>query len=218
MILSENKWLCVFIENNKQEFKKLKENYKHNPNVMCSNQVVDMKRSTISMILNEYDVSDLDLLSIDIDGLDYEIFSTLGIHPRVICIEINAGHSPSSCNMVGRNVAANNIGQPFKLFSKMAKEKGYSLICYTGNAFYVKIEELAKSKYVELTEEEAYIEFLNNLEQDGKDWLYLVNRALVPPYHKFHNLFLNKKDLNINFIKSIRVLLKALARKYRFLH
>lgn len=68
---------------------------------------------------------------------------------------------------------------------------------------------------MELTGREAYAEFLNNLEQNGKDWLYLVNKALVPPYYKFCNPFLDRKGLNINFIKSIKMLFEAVAKKYK---
>jgi O-methyltransferase len=186
-----NGWSCIFIEADEAKWRNLVKNYEGFTNVHCINKLVDDENNKISNILNELHITELDFLSIDIDGLDYEIFESLDIYPRVICIEVQGGHSPESTTKLPRDIAIKNIGQPLTFFVQIAREKGYSLVCYTGNAFFIKNTEIESSSLLELTAVEAYTECLNYLDEKLRVWLYFANIGLVEPYFVFNNPYLN---------------------------
>lgn len=192
-------WKSVQIEGDKAKFKNLLFNYKNNQRIYCFNEYVNAKQNSLSKILKKYNIfalaSQMDFLSIDIDGLDFEVFKSLDIYPRVICIEVNAGHSPNSNKYIKNLIAKKNIGQPLGLFSRVAATKGYKLICYTGNAFYLKENIRGLDK---LSDEEAYSQFLTFLADREREWLYLVNLGLVPPFYKYKNPLLSRCRLNIS--------------------
>lgn len=86
-------------------------------------------------------VPHVDFLSIDVDGLDYEIFDTIEKHmPSVVCIETNPALDPTSMYRVPTARAQHNIGQSLAVMTDLFNRKGYELVCFTGNAFYVKKE------------------------------------------------------------------------------
>lgn len=194
-------WRAVMVERNARLFRRLKERYKGNSNVFCVNHFIDETDNTLDKILQGLGVAELDFLSLDIDGLDYEILKTLRMRPRLICVEVNAGHMPTDLHELPREIAKRNIGQPFAIFSRIASENGYGLVCYTGNAFFLEKSILAEQVFAELSPEEAYLEFLVNLARRDREWLYLVNLGLVPPYYRYGNSFLRGKALHIPFLR-----------------
>lgn len=209
-----NGWSAIMIESDFAKFNSLVKNYSDNKKVICVNKLVDANQNSLFRILKKifpknYQIN-IDFLSIDIDGLDYEIFQTIDVYPRVICIEVNAGHSPDASSLIQKELAKNNIGQPLKLFSDIAKTKGYELVCYTGNAFYIKKDILQKFNIDALSNKEAYIEFLNSLHQSGKERLFLVNLGLIGPFYKYNNLLLKNKKLKINLFKRLKLIIKSI--------
>lgn len=209
-----NGWMGILIEADETKCISLNEKYKTNKKVFCINKYVDNDKNKLSAILCEAGLTDiaknLDFLSIDVDGTDYEIFKGLDIYPKVICVEVNAGHSPSDSRTVDREVAKNNVGQPLSLFSKTAAEKGFILSCYTGNAFYIRkdIYEQYKNKIPAISDESAYTDFLDSLSVEGREWLFLVNLGLVPPFYKYNNPFLNRNRLKIKHNRTMTLIMK----------
>jgi hypothetical protein len=192
---------CIMIEGEDAKFNELVQNYHDFPNVICINKNVDTKDNKLKKILIEAEINNLDqmdFLSIDIDGLDYEIFESLNFNPRVICVEINAGHEPDSLDRLNPETACNNIGQPFGLFCITAHKLNYGLVGYSGNAFFVRKDILKGKNIDELSNEEAYLNFLKALNSEAKEWLYLVSLGLVPPYYRYSNRFLNETILEIS--------------------
>lgn len=210
-------WTSIMIESDKKKFKELVKNYNNNKKVFCVNKYVDIKKNRLSKILSQIPIPDLvkkiDFLCIDIDGLDYEIFRTLDFLPRVICIEVNAGHYPNSNFKLKKSIARNIVGQPLDYFSKTAKEKGYSLVCYSGNAFYIKNEILKQKNIESLSDLEAYNIFLKHLNNNEKEWLFLVNNGLVLPYYKYKNPLLSAKKLGIKRTRAIKLYLRNFLHK-----
>ena len=162
----------------------------------------------------EKQLSNLDFISIDIDGLEYEIFQNLDIKPRVICIEINGGHSPDSEKYIDRADTKNNVGQPLNIFVKIGESKGYGLVCYTSNAFFIRNDILERHRIKSISSMEAYAEYLENLPLVQKEWLYLVNIGIVPPFYKFKNKYATIDNLNIRFSRAVYLIAK---NKVRFL-
>lgn len=199
-----NGWTGIMIEGNKDRFSQLTKTYQDKKNVFCINAYVDTDSNLLSKLLKDLPVSDLnsmDFLSIDIDGLDYNIFEMLDFQPRIICIEVNAGHDPKSTKKIEQETAKNNIGQPLAVFTELANNKGYELICYNGNAFFGRRDVLKKHDIEGLSPEIAYKNFLDALTTTEKEWLLLVNSGWVEPHYKFRNPFLGSKELNISNLK-----------------
>jgi hypothetical protein len=212
-------WTGVFIEGDAERYSQIENNYT-GKKIFAINSFVDSGSNKLSTLLNIHakpETTAIDFLSIDIDGLDYEIFETLDIQPNVICIEVNAGHHPNNSKRIDKKIAENNVGQSLNIFSGIAAQKGYALVCYSGNAFYVKKELLVGTALEPLTNEEAYSNFLDHLSLKEKEWLFLVNTGTVAPYYKFENKFLEKENLGFKEeqIKNIEAGLKTPGLKSR---
>jgi hypothetical protein len=92
------------------------------------------------------DPSDLDFLSIDIDGMDIYLLESLTFLPKVICIEYNAKFPPAVSKRPVYNSSlswrgTDYMGSSLKAINQVAVEKGYCLVAtnYVGaNAFFVR--------------------------------------------------------------------------------
>lgn len=160
--LIEKGWSGALIESDEARFNRLMDNTRLFPGVAAIRARVDTTDNRLSAILKKAGVPPgLDFLSIDVDGLDYDLFLALDdIRPRLICVEVNAGHDPASLAIIPQQVAANNVGQPLSAFVSAADKTGYRLICYTGNAFFLRQDEGKERQLPTLTPERAYSEFL----------------------------------------------------------
>jgi hypothetical protein len=158
----------------------------------------------------------LDFLSIDVDGLDYELFLPPDdIRPRLILVEVNGGHDPNSAAIIPRQVAANNVGQPLKAFASAADKAGYRLICYTGNAFFLRKDEGRERELPTLTPQHAYSDLVRHMPPSDRRWLYLVNLGLVPPYYSFQNSLLTSSAFNMSNLEIARAHISCLVFKGR---
>lgn len=139
-----NGWSGILIEGEEVKYKELVKNYADNTRVFAIQKFVDVGENSLESIIRAIPIDNIlekiDLLVIDVDGLDYEIFSNLAFRPRVICVEVNAGHHPENESIISQEIAKNNVGQPLNCFSKVAKKQGYGLVGYSGNAFYIRDE------------------------------------------------------------------------------
>ena len=113
--------------------------------------------------------SNLALVSVDVDTTDYYIFESMTKYfPKVIIIETNTNYGPTE------DYVSNN-GSSLKSITKLAEKKGYTLVCHTGNAFYVRNDLIEKLPQKDYTIENLFISNLNvNIMQaigpDGNDY------------------------------------------------
>jgi hypothetical protein len=100
-----------------------------------------------NLISSNLKVSEIDLLSVDIDGNDAHVFKCIKcINPRVIVVEYNAKFGPSIdfCMKYNRTHVWNktdNFGASLKHYEKLMTKRGYSLVgCNVVgiNAFFVR--------------------------------------------------------------------------------
>jgi hypothetical protein len=194
-------WKTVFIEGDSGKFKTLQKNFSGNPNVICENRFVGEGKDSLDAILGEHGIKELDFLSIDIDGKDYEVLCGLSLRPRVICIELNAGHRPDATELLDPAVAADNVGQPMFAFLRRAREMGYVFVCYTGNLFFVRNDEAARLGFTDIDGTEAYRDYLFALTPAEKEHMFLVNLGLVYPYHRYDNPLLSGDALSIGKLR-----------------
>ena len=82
----------------------------------------------------------IDFCSIDIDGLDLEVFETFERYlPSVVCIEGGQMLHPFHPR-VPAEIAEKNIQQSLSTMNEAFTEKGYRLICSYQDSFFVKEE------------------------------------------------------------------------------
>jgi hypothetical protein len=187
--LWEQGWSGVFIEADDQRYFDLLLNYAASDRVRCVRRLVQPTGpDSLDAILDEFLAGQqLDLCCIDVDGLDYNIFAGLERHrPTVICVEVNAGFHPLVREQIPDEVAAHNIGQSLWTMTEMARGKGYEILCYTGNAIFVRQEHVAGfDTSRDLTA--LWQDFYGSLDPEAQAWLRGVNAGINPPHFRFHN-------------------------------
>lgn len=182
-------WSGIYIEANNIKYQQLVKNFERYDRVTCVNAIVGFdEQNNLDTIIekSKHANTNFDFISIDVDGLDYYILKAMDKYlPKVICIEVNAGHHPLYDKEIPPNIAYNNIGQSMKIISDYAKTKDYFPLCYTGNLF------LIKNEYMHLFDDdikslkEIYIDFLKHHTKDGLEHLrktFVVNTI----YNGFH--------------------------------
>jgi hypothetical protein len=97
-----------------------------------------------SEVVDGAGVSDVAVLSIDIDSHDYHVWKNLSpVHsPAVVVIEINSGVSPVDWKVHGEDGWA--LGTSFLPMLLLGVEKGYSLVAHTGNMIFVRNDVFPK--------------------------------------------------------------------------
>lgn len=142
--LWEKGWKGLMIEAGSRFFDQLKEEYKESDRMLCLHYFVtphplkDHERTLDQIIQEHLGGTEIDFLSIDIDGLDYQILETLRSRPKVICIETNLFWHPNLKVRVPDEVAAHNLNQPLSVVLEIAKKQGYLPVCQTINLFLVR--------------------------------------------------------------------------------
>lgn len=134
--LAERGWKGAFIECDAAVFPKLVENASLFPDVLCIQEYVKAAGAqgpgkTLDEIGETYfKGQEIDVLSIDIDGLDYLILENLICKPKVICIESSGYWHPQLQNRVPDDIASKNLGQPLPVIIEIARQQGYEPVCF----------------------------------------------------------------------------------------
>ena len=147
-LIQKFNYSALLIEMDTDRFQELSRNMLPYQSV-CLNLMVGYEGdSKLDTILAKTEIPiDFDLLSVDIDGNDYQVWEAMVIYkPKVVIIEINSSIFPGK-------VTINNPDNAFELFvsgssitalNHLAQAKGYKMIANVGcNAIFVR-EELYK--------------------------------------------------------------------------
>lgn len=127
-LLCKDGWAGKMVESVHALWKECAENWKGHDNVTCTNSHVD------SYNINAFLDDSCDVLSIDTDGQDYKIFQALKAKPKIVIIEIDSSIHPNE------NKFNHEGGAGYKPMVELAIEKGYFLLCHTGNLVFVANE------------------------------------------------------------------------------
>tara|TARA_B100001142_G_scaffold312568_1_gene348095 strand:+ start:263 stop:1120 length:858 start_codon:yes stop_codon:yes gene_type:complete len=159
--LIKDDYKAVLIEGDKDNFEGLADQYKDNDKVICINEFVGFEgQNSLDQILSETQVPSIfDVLLIDVDSIDYQIWESLSkYNPLLAVIEFNEGYGPhlervhniefnqwaSKNHKVnpGKILGASSIaGSSLRSINELSKSKGYRLLTYTrNNAFFIKEE------------------------------------------------------------------------------
>lgn len=124
-LLCEFGWEGLFVEADYNLYQQCKANWANQLNVRSQCSHVDGKN------INAFVKDDCDLLSLDTDGSDYEIFDGLQAKPKIVIVEIDSSLNPeyASFNSDG--------GANYFAMTLLGIAKGYFLLCHTGNLVFV---------------------------------------------------------------------------------
>jgi hypothetical protein len=115
---------------------------------------------------------EIDLLSIDVDGMDYWIWKAISVvTPRVVVIEYNSGLGVEACHVVPYDPAFDRFaldptglyyGASLAALAKLADSQGFALVgCTAGiNAFFVA-RSCTAGRFEELSPEQAHASSLH---------------------------------------------------------
>jgi hypothetical protein len=152
----------VFIEGDKDKFPDLLTTCKSYPNITPINSYVECEGSnTLDNLLKTTDIPfDFELLSIDIDSFDYQVWNSLKLYrPKIVVIEIISGVSTSNEDYVYQ--AGKYQGTGFRPMFNLGIKKGYKFVCHTGNMIFVRNDLFDKLD----------IHYDNELENFRTQWL-----------------------------------------------
>jgi len=140
LVESNNNFSVVFIECDPKWCDALHITCKRYPDRMfpiCKCVEPTGKYSLDSILANGVLIpKDFELLSIDVDGKDYQIWEKfVEYSPKVVIIEVNSSFLP---NVEYINGYGEMGGTSFLSMLKLGKRKGYTLICHTGNMIFVR--------------------------------------------------------------------------------
>jgi len=136
--LIENKhWRGLFIEGDPMKYSALLKTASAFPGMQTMCAMVGFEGdSSLDRLLAQADVRrDFEMLSIDIDSYDLEVWRALETYrPKVVVIESNAALGP---RIVSTHRPPESLYASFAALLEVGKAKGYELVCHNGNCFFV---------------------------------------------------------------------------------
>ena len=199
-LLRDKGWRVCLIEGNEERFDSLRRAMSGNPKVTCLNAWVGIDEdNSLDWLLTNEGITEVDFLSIDIDGDDYHIFRDMALRPKVVCIEFNPT-IPPPISMIGK--VGEGQGSSLVALEALASSKAYTLVYATlWNAFFVR-QDLASS-FVAVAARDVYrpesarvliceyngrnrlVDFLGNDHQPWNPWArepaaLILNLRIIP--------------------------------------
>ncbi len=143
-LLAKN-WQGVYIEGDEKKYVELNNTRNRFPRQIISicAYVRCEGSNTLDNILAQTPTPvDLDLMSIDIDSYDWQVwYSLLNYHPTIVVIEGNSTVLPGIWQTHQEGVVT---GSSFTALVALGESKGYKLVCHTGNLIFVRKEFIDK--------------------------------------------------------------------------
>ena len=149
-LVTKHNATALMIEGDDEKYKELLKTSKKYRNIIPIKKFVTPHGdNSLDKILEENNFPiDFDLLSIDIDSNDLEIWQNLTKYkPKIVIIEINSSLNPEISQI--HNAKLGLLGNSFKSTLDVSRKKGYSPIVHTGNLILLKNELLEKIKFDE---------------------------------------------------------------------
>jgi hypothetical protein len=137
-LLAERGWSGVMIESDPSRYQDLLKNIaRFQGRISGVNAFVEARgdSSLDSLLATQGAPRDLDLLSIDVDSNDWQIwFGVRDYRAKIVVLEINSSIPPGVLQTHRNNRI---LGCSFSSAIALGKHKGYTPVCHTGNLFLV---------------------------------------------------------------------------------
>jgi hypothetical protein len=130
---------AVYIEANDALFEKLRGTVEAYPSILPFHKTVATSgEDSLDAILKTTPIpTDFDVLSIDIDSYDYQVWKSVELyHPRIVVVEINSTIPPTVVDSI--HGAGSPCGTGFHPMVALGISKGYTLVCHTGNLIFIR--------------------------------------------------------------------------------
>jgi hypothetical protein len=132
---------AVHIEGDEPKFQELLKTCEKFKKIIPLKEYINEK-NLLDDILSKTDIpKNFDVLSIDVDGIDYSIWNNFkNYSPKIVIIEINSGLEPKKLyndDELTEKVLYSRPGVNFSTCYELAKRKNYSLFFHTGNMIFV---------------------------------------------------------------------------------
>jgi hypothetical protein len=129
----------VYIEGDSEKFIDLVLTAKRFPRIVPIEAMISSRSgqaNSLDNLLAKTEIpSDFDILSIDIDSYDLDIWESLSNYqPKIVVIEINSGIMPGILSRHNKIYEGNSFSSTLQV----ANKKNYSLVCHTGNCIFVR--------------------------------------------------------------------------------
>jgi len=140
--LIEHGFKGVYIEGDVDKFQDLIHTQRKYPNITAIRAFVghtdDPDTELLDNILQRTDIPiDFDVLSIDIDSYDYQVWDSVQVYkPKIVIIEINSGIKPDDENHIHTPGIYDGTG--FLPTLQLGIRKGYKFVVHTGNIIFVR--------------------------------------------------------------------------------
>jgi hypothetical protein len=213
-LIKNHNFRGIAIESDKEKCSKLNDNYK-NYNVLCLNEMVTCDNLPILLGSLDYD---FDILSIDIDSYDYDVWKTFNSHqPKIVIIEVNSYRDPvckESHNQRTNDYTYENdplvkwhesrigVGTSFIQMIELGLSKNYIPISFTGNIIFVDkkyISNLKEIKWILSENPYDYLYLYTCLCMWGNEWYtntgLMFNKIIGDYYREFKT-----KNIDFNWV------------------
>ncbi len=124
-LLIERGWSGSFIEADYSLYLKCQANWAHRKDVKCTCSRVSRDN------VNAFVDGSCDVLSMDTDGADYQIFNGLRAQPKIVIVEVDSSIPPDA------DAVNSDGGAGYLPMVSLAYLKDYFLLCHTGNLIFV---------------------------------------------------------------------------------
>lgn len=157
-------WSGLLIEGDTRFFRRLSKHYRHHPTVTTLKAFVTTENIN-SLFADAGVPPDFDLLSIDVDSIDYYLWQALTeFRPSIVVIEYNASIPPDEDYVVAKSEAlrlsgTSREGASIQALYRLGKDKGYRLVYSElsgANLFFVRDDLCAALNAPELSPEALY--------------------------------------------------------------
>ncbi|HEV57901.1 MAG TPA: hypothetical protein ENN87_10485 [Phycisphaerales bacterium] len=197
-LVEQEDYSAVMIEADPAKFEDLHRNYGAHPKVRLLNRFVGFTEAdSLDTLLRPLDVpTDLDFLSIDIDGNDFHVWQAIrDYRPKLVCIEFNPT-IPTEVDYVQPADPHVCQGSSLTAMCRLAQEKGYELISVIPfNAFFVDarffpLYEIADNRPETLRTDLSHVTWFFS-GYDGS--VHLAGSQLLP----WHRLYLDRRRFQV---------------------
>lgn len=131
-------WSATLIEGDADRYQTLLENMREFPSVAAFNRMVSLEKgSTLTEILRIANAPhNFDILSLDLDGIDYWVWDELQFKPKLVVIEYNSNWDEPTTISYDKNHCWDGTqyyGASACALNKLAIERGYDLVSHVPN-------------------------------------------------------------------------------------
>lgn len=214
-LVKERNFKALYIEGDPERYKELLKTCEEHPNIV---PVCEYVNNNLDDIFERTNFPfDIDILSIDIDSSDYEVWKAIHkVNPKVVIIEPD-NSIPEWNNEPVYPVRPDGGANP-AILRNLGKEKGYTFVCNTGNMFFVRNDLVNDTiepdyrtfpwwlddKYIHAIKKFSYIvndfeSYCSKLFDHNDVFTEYLRDNIDPIYHK------NVPTALVNYVKGVRL-------------